>query len=98
MSSAAAIVLGCCGPKPAPVIVTSNDEERPFNRDQRRWVYASRKRQNDCFAFGADDDLELVSEPMLTPWRFAGALKFQGVVLETSGCFAVTDPFVVVTN
>jgi glutamate synthase (ferredoxin) len=40
-------------------IVTGNDEERPFSRDQRRWVYASAKRENNYFGFGTDNDLEL---------------------------------------
>ena len=40
-------------------IVTGNDEERPFSRDQRRWVYASAKKQNNYFAFGTDNDLEM---------------------------------------
>jgi glutamate synthase (ferredoxin) len=40
-------------------IVTGNDEERPFSRDQRRWVYASSKRENSYFGFGTDNDLEL---------------------------------------
>jgi glutamate synthase domain-containing protein 2 len=40
-------------------IVTGNDEERPFSRDQRRWVYASSKRENTYFGFGTDNDLEL---------------------------------------
>jgi glutamate synthase (ferredoxin) len=31
------------GPELRQYIVTSNDEERPFSRDQRRWVYASSK-------------------------------------------------------
>ncbi len=39
-------------------IVTGNDEERPFNRDQRRWVYASAKKENNYFGFGTDNDLE----------------------------------------
>jgi glutamate synthase (ferredoxin) len=39
-------------------IVTGNDEERPFSRDQRRWVYASAKRENNYFGFGTDNDLE----------------------------------------
>jgi glutamate synthase domain-containing protein 2 len=42
-------------------IVTGNDEERPFSRDQRRWVYASAKRENNYFGFGTDNDLELTS-------------------------------------
>src|SRR6516164_9743690 len=40
-------------------IVTGNDEERPFSRDQRRWVYASSKKENSYFGFGTDNDLEL---------------------------------------
>ncbi len=40
-------------------IVTGNDEERPFSRDQRTWVYASSKKENTYFGFGTDNDLEL---------------------------------------
>src|SRR4051812_39978877 len=39
-------------------IVTGNDEERPFSRDQRRWIYASAKQENAYFGFGTDNDLE----------------------------------------
>lgn len=46
------------GPELRQYIVTSNDEERPFNRDQRRWVYASSKSENNYFGFGTDNDLE----------------------------------------
>lgn len=42
-------------------IVTGNDEERPFSRDQRRWVYASSKKENNYFGFGTDNDLERAS-------------------------------------
>jgi glutamate synthase (ferredoxin) len=42
-------------------IVTGNDEERPFSRDQRRWVYASAKKENNYFGFGTDNDLEISS-------------------------------------
>ncbi len=47
------------GPELRQYIVTSNDEERPFSRDQRSWVYASAKKQNNYFGFGTDNDLEL---------------------------------------
>jgi glutamate synthase (ferredoxin) len=40
-------------------IVTDNDEERPFSRDQRRWIYASAKRENNYFGFGSDNEMEL---------------------------------------
>ncbi len=46
------------GPELRQYIVTNNDEERPFSRDQRRWVYASSKKENNTFGFGTDNDLE----------------------------------------
>ena len=51
-------LLESIGPELRQYIVTSNDEERPFNRAQRRWVYASSKRQNPHFGFGTDQDLD----------------------------------------
>ena len=50
--------LEAIGPELRQYIVTGNDEERPFSRDQRRWVYASAKRENNYFAFGTDNDIE----------------------------------------
>ena len=47
------------GPELRQYIVTGDNEERPFSRDQRRWVYASSKKQNNYFGFGTDNDLEL---------------------------------------
>lgn len=52
--------LELVGPELRQYIVTNNDEERPFNRDQRRWVYASAKKQNNYFGFGSDNEMELV--------------------------------------
>ena len=43
-------------------IVTANDVERPFSRDQRRWIYASSKKENNYFGFGTDNDLELTKD------------------------------------
>src|SRR6267142_6531940 len=51
-------ILEAVGPELRQYIVTSNDEERPFSRDQRRWVYASSKQQNNYFGFGTDNDIE----------------------------------------
>jgi glutamate synthase domain-containing protein 2 len=51
-------LLESIGPELRQYIVTGNDEERPFSRDQRRWVYASSKRENSYFSFGTDLDLE----------------------------------------
>ena len=46
------------GPELRQYVVAGNDEERPFSRDQRRWVYASSKLENNYFGFGTDNDLE----------------------------------------
>ncbi len=46
------------GPELRQYIVAGNDEERPFDRDERSWVYASSKKQNNYFGFGTDNDLE----------------------------------------
>ena len=51
-------VLESIGPELRQYIVTDNDEERPFSRDQRRWVYASSKGQNTYFGFGSDNEME----------------------------------------
>src|SRR5262245_30256359 len=50
--------LESVGPELRQYIVTGNDEERPFSRDQRRWVYASAKKSNNYFGFGSDNDME----------------------------------------
>jgi glutamate synthase domain-containing protein 2 len=51
-------LLEAVGPELRQYIVTDNNEERPFNRDQRRWIYASSKRQNNYFGFGSDNEME----------------------------------------
>jgi glutamate synthase (ferredoxin) len=47
------------GPELRQYIVTGNNEERPFSRDQRSWIYASSKRENNYFGFGTDNEYEL---------------------------------------
>jgi glutamate synthase domain-containing protein 2 len=46
------------GPELRQYLVAGNNEERPFTRDQRRWVYASSKGENNYFGFGTDNDVE----------------------------------------
>src|SRR5699024_3695515 len=61
------------GPVHRQYITTSNDEERPINRDQRSWVYASAKRQNNYFGFGTDNDMEFEEGyPILKHRTFSG--------------------------
>ncbi len=50
--------LEAIGPELRQYIVTDNDEERPFSRDQRRWIYASSKNEDNHFGFGSDNDME----------------------------------------
>ena len=45
------------GPELRQYIVADNDEELPFSRDERRFIYASAKRENAYFGFGTDNDL-----------------------------------------
>ena len=46
------------GPELRQYVVASNDEERPFSRDQRSWIYASAKQENNYSGFGTDNDTE----------------------------------------
>lgn len=64
--------LEAVGPELRQYIVTSNDEERPFSRDQRRWVYASAKRENSYSGFGTDNELELSSNYLIIKHRTLG--------------------------
>ncbi|SCL30756.1 Glutamate synthase domain-containing protein 2 [Micromonospora rhizosphaerae] len=51
-------LLEAIGPELRQYIVAGNNEERPFTRDQRRWIYASAKKENNYFGFGTDNDIE----------------------------------------
>jgi len=52
-------ILEGIGPELRQYIVTSNNQERPFSRDERSWVYASSKKQNNHYGFGTDNLFEL---------------------------------------
>ncbi|MEM8488900.1 MAG: FMN-binding glutamate synthase family protein [Bacteroidota bacterium] len=53
------------GPELRQYIVTNNNEERPFSRDQRRWVYSSSKKQNNYFGFGSDNNFETTKDYLI---------------------------------
>ena len=57
--------LEAVGPELRQYIVTSNDEERPFSRDERRWIYSTAKRQNSYFGFGTDNYIDTASNYIL---------------------------------
>src|SRR4051795_7099339 len=63
------------GPELRQYLVAGNNEERPFTRDQRRWVYASAKKENNYFGFGTDNDLEYTSGyPVINHRNFGAAV------------------------
>ena len=51
-------ILETFGPELRQYIVTSNNEERPFSRDQRSWVYPSSKLKPNTVGFGTDNEME----------------------------------------
>ncbi len=57
--------LEAIGPELRQYIVANNEEERPFSRDLRRWVYASAKKQNNYFGFGTDKNLEAANNHLI---------------------------------
>lgn len=63
------------GPELRQYIVAANNEERPFTRDQRRWVYASAKKENNYFGFGTDNDIEYTpGYPVIKHRTFSSAV------------------------
>jgi glutamate synthase domain-containing protein 2 len=60
------------GPELRQYVVAGNDEERPFSRDDRRWIYASSKMENNYFGFGTDNDVEhTLGYPIIKQRTFA---------------------------
>ena len=54
----ARMALSAIGPELRQYIVAGNDEERPFTRNQRDWVYESAEGRATTFGFGTDNDVE----------------------------------------
>ena len=69
-------ILEELGPKLRQYIVAGNDEERPFTRDQRHWIYRSADHENNYFGFGTDNDLENTT----------------GYLIIKQSMFPITDP------
>jgi len=51
-------IMTSAGPKLRQYIVASNDEERPFSRDQRTWVHGTASGEGAYFGFGTDIDID----------------------------------------
>src|SRR4051812_15117452 len=68
-------LLEALGPELRQYLVAGNNEERPFTRDQRRWVYASAKKENNYFGFGTDNDVEYTAGyPVINHKNFGRAV------------------------
>ena len=57
--------LETIGPELRQYIVANDKEEAPFNRAERRWIYASSKKQNNYFGFGTTEQLYEVGYPII---------------------------------
>lgn len=67
-------LLESVGPELRQYIVTSNNEELPFSRDQRAWVYTSSKRRNNYSGFGSDNDQERSSNYLIIKHETLGRM------------------------
>ncbi len=80
-------LLELVGPELRQYIVTDNNSERPFSRDDRRWIYATSKGEDNRFGFGTDQDLE--GSPnfvIVRPAAFAppGPVPQKGMIVPTA--------------
>lgn len=58
-------LLEMVGPELRQYWVSNDKEEAPFNRDDRRWVYASAKGQNKNFGFGTTEQMYSIGYPLI---------------------------------
>ncbi len=87
--------LESIGPELRQYIVASNDDERPFSRDQRRWVYASAKNENNYFGLCTDNDTENSAYPIIKHRTFADvvpASPIHGRTIELPSAKVLGEP------
>ncbi|MEE2961974.1 MAG: FMN-binding glutamate synthase family protein [Myxococcota bacterium] len=53
------------GPELRQYLVANDKEERPFNRDERRWIYATAKGENNNFGFGTTEIIYGIGYPII---------------------------------
>ena len=58
-------LLEMVGPELRQYWVANDKEERPFNRQERSWIYASSKGENNTFGFGTSEDLQVAGYPII---------------------------------
>jgi glutamate synthase (ferredoxin) len=57
--------LEMIGPELRQYWVANDKEEMPFNRDERSWIYASAKGENNTFGFGSTEQMYGVGYPIV---------------------------------
>ena len=73
------------GPELRQYIVANNNEELPFNRDERDWIYRSADGKNNYFGFGTDDDILSIGYPIIKHAVFSyGEVSFTGTSQDTT--------------
>lgn len=58
-------IIQAFGPELRQYIVSSDEDERPFNRNERRWVSTSSKRGDTYFGFGTELNFETTKDHVL---------------------------------
>ncbi|MCR9295857.1 MAG: FMN-binding glutamate synthase family protein, partial [bacterium] len=53
------------GPELRQYWVANDKEEMPFNRDERSWIYASAKGENNTFGFGTTEQIYAIGYPVI---------------------------------
>jgi glutamate synthase domain-containing protein 2 len=72
------------GPKLRQYIIADNNEELPFNRDERDWIYRSANGENNYFGFGTDDQILQIGYPIIKHSVFPyGETSFTGGAHDT---------------
>src|SRR5437016_5330572 len=67
------------GPKMRQYIIADNNEELPFNRDERDWINRSANGENNYFGFGTDDQILSIGYPIIKHAVFPyGETSFAG--------------------
>ncbi|RAP35854.1 FMN-binding glutamate synthase family protein [Candidatus Marinamargulisbacteria bacterium SCGC AAA071-K20] len=58
------------GPELRQYWVATDKEERPFNRSERAWIYATSKGQNSSFGFGTTEEIQSTGYPIIKQSTF----------------------------
>ena len=67
------------GPELRQYVVASNNEELPFNRDEREWIHRSADGENNYSGFGTDDQVLSIGYPVIKHATFShGEVAFSG--------------------